>query len=212
VPRPPFLPCSWHSPLDTALVPAHFEKQRVGSGAQKQQLSKMGALKAKGQGAAAAGGAQQQQQHGGAVGGGARKPGTPGAKGAVGNVVSAVSPCQCCGWLVDGLLLVSDTSAGVRHQQQPSCRLAALTVPTCHPQTPPTAGCRACRLSRALPREAAPGAPAAAGSRSCRLMLWLPTWVRGMGALQQAQSSVVAGGCCSVQISTCLAEPGLWMA
>ena len=92
----PFVPaCSWHSPLDTSLVPAHFEKQRVGSGAQKQQLSKMGALKAKGQGAAAGGGAQQQQ-HGGAVGGG-HKPGSPGAKGAVGNVVSAVGCCWLAG-------------------------------------------------------------------------------------------------------------------
>jgi hypothetical protein len=113
-PTPVFVPRSWHSPLDTALVPAHFEKQRVGSGAQKQQLSKMGALKSKGQGASAAGGAQPQQ-HGGAVGGGALKPGSPGAKGAVGNVVSAVS-ARCCCWLV-----------GVSHTWQAGCPEGANT-------------------------------------------------------------------------------------
>ena len=40
-------PCSWSSPYDTKLVPMRFEKTKAGTGAQKQQLGKMGALKAK---------------------------------------------------------------------------------------------------------------------------------------------------------------------
>ncbi len=38
---------SWHSPYDTKLVPMRFEKTKAGTGAQKQQLGKMGALKTK---------------------------------------------------------------------------------------------------------------------------------------------------------------------
>ena len=40
-------PCSWSSPYDTKLVPMRFEKTKAGTGSQKQQLGKMGALKAK---------------------------------------------------------------------------------------------------------------------------------------------------------------------
>ena len=48
-PLPPSRPpcASWHSPLDTKLVPMHFEKDRAGAGAQKARLGKMGALSAK---------------------------------------------------------------------------------------------------------------------------------------------------------------------
>lgn len=87
--------CSWHSPLDTKLVPQHFNKHKEGAGAQKQGLSKLGALK--GREAGAAGGAPAAHAHGGAVDvqgksskrGGA-PTGPPAKGGAVGKVVSAV--------------------------------------------------------------------------------------------------------------------------
>ncbi|PRW61178.1 FG-GAP repeat-containing isoform B [Chlorella sorokiniana] len=95
------LPHSWHSPYDTKLVPMRFEKTKAGTGAQKQQLGKMGALKAK-KGAAAAGtdpaaAAQSAHAHSGAADvqgkstpGAAAKAAADGKGGAVGKVVSAV--------------------------------------------------------------------------------------------------------------------------
>lgn len=91
--RRPF--CSWHSALDTKLVPQHFSKHKEGAGAQKQALSRLGALK--GKQTANGAGAPAGHAHGGAVDvqgksskrGGA-PAGPPAKGGAVGKVVSAV--------------------------------------------------------------------------------------------------------------------------
>ncbi|KAL4452779.1 hypothetical protein ABPG75_008441 [Micractinium tetrahymenae] len=89
------LPHSWHSAIDTKLVPQHFAKHKEGAGAQKQALSKMGALK--GKQTPPGGGGAAAHAHGGAVDvqgkaskrGGA-PAGPPAKGGAVGKVVSAV--------------------------------------------------------------------------------------------------------------------------
>lgn len=92
------LPHSWDSPRDTRLVPMHFSKQKEGAGAQKQGLSKLGALHSN-KGAGANG--TPAPVHGGAVddanagvqgktGGRQRAGGPPSKGGAVGQVVSAV--------------------------------------------------------------------------------------------------------------------------
>ncbi|KAL4855412.1 Importin-5 [Chlorella vulgaris] len=99
---------SWHSPLDTALVPAHFEKHKAGAGAQKQQLAKMGALSSKQAGNRGAAG-----QHGGGVAaGGGRGKGPPVSGGGtvMGGIVSSV---------VKGATLGEGPAAARRHKELP---------------------------------------------------------------------------------------------
>ncbi|EFN51416.1 hypothetical protein CHLNCDRAFT_59245 [Chlorella variabilis] len=102
------LPHSWHSPLDTALVPAHFEKHRAGTGAQKQGLSRLGTLKGDAAKGGAAGGKRGGGGGGAAAGVAGKNPGKGG--GAVGKVVSAV---------VKGATKGEGPAAARRHAAQP---------------------------------------------------------------------------------------------
>ena len=131
-------------------MPAHFEKHRAGTGAQKQGLSRLGTLKGDAAKGGAAGGKRGGGGGGAAAGVAGKNPGKGG--GAVGKVVSAVSlllrwwrrrrqgvvpawPGLACRWLLLGAAGCAVLCCAVMYCAVPRCAVlhpglaAALALP-----------------------------------------------------------------------------------